>query len=598
MICRSKRGEAVGEQRVDVVVVGGGPAGSTAGSLIRKYNPDISVLILEKEKFPREHVGESQLPPIGPILNEMGVWDKVEAANFPIKVGATYRWGSSPDLWDFEFLPLDKFHDEPRPAKFAGQRLFTAFQVERARYDQILLDHAAELGCEVREGTQVTGVDHEGGRINSISTNAGDTIRAKHYLDCSGYTGVLRRGLGVGVEVPTQLKNMAVWDYWSNADWAVEIGVGGTRVQVLSIASGWIWFIPLGPTRTSIGYICPVEHYKKTGLTPAELYDQALKQEPRVQELCKNAAPDGMVRTTKDWSFIADKIVGENWFLVGESAGFADPVLAGGLTLTHSAAREVAYIILAEHEGFGEMKWLKRSHETTQVNRIKQYIRFADFWYASNGQFTDLEEHTKDIAKSAGLKMDPKEAFRWLSLGGFSDEDFFLPGLGGLDLLAVKEIARRFTKDDEVRWELSQYNIFKLNLTGAKKETIPVYNNGKVHKVEAYRRGHRMIPRVGYYAKVMDVLQKYSDIHEINKAFEMITRRSENTPGAELTVQQCYATLETMLLDNWVSAKRDPKKGVIKINMGGSDLGGFHDSTHELRAKISEGRERAVNEGS
>jgi len=85
-----------GVQRADVAIVGGGPAGSTAASLLKKYKPELNVVVLEREKFPREHVGESQLPAIGPILHEMGVWEKVEAAEFPIKVGVTYRWGQSP----------------------------------------------------------------------------------------------------------------------------------------------------------------------------------------------------------------------------------------------------------------------------------------------------------------------------------------------------------------------------------------------------------------------------------------------------------------------------------------------------------------------
>ena len=80
----------------DVAIIGGGPAGSTLGTLLRKYDGDLSVLILERERFPREHVGESQLPPISAILDEMGCWDKIEAANFPVKIGATYRWAAPP----------------------------------------------------------------------------------------------------------------------------------------------------------------------------------------------------------------------------------------------------------------------------------------------------------------------------------------------------------------------------------------------------------------------------------------------------------------------------------------------------------------------
>src|SRR5688572_29327694 len=123
----------------DVAIIGGGPGGSTTGSLLKKYRPTLKVCIFEKEKFPREHIGESQLPPIGDVLAEMGCWDKVEAANFPIKIGATFRWGRTPELWDFEFLPLKDFKPEARPAKYEGQRRQTAWQVERAIYDDILL---------------------------------------------------------------------------------------------------------------------------------------------------------------------------------------------------------------------------------------------------------------------------------------------------------------------------------------------------------------------------------------------------------------------------------------------------------------------------
>ena len=105
----------------NVIIIGGGPAGSTTGTLLKTYMPNLEVLIVEKEGFPRDHVGESQLPPISAILQEMGCWEKVEAADFPIKIGATYRWGSDPSLWDFEFLPtrfLPLYHRAAR-ADFA-----------------------------------------------------------------------------------------------------------------------------------------------------------------------------------------------------------------------------------------------------------------------------------------------------------------------------------------------------------------------------------------------------------------------------------------------------------------------------------------------
>src|SRR5438045_6735591 len=145
-------------EQYDVAIIGGGPGGSTLGTLLRKYDPTKRVIILEKEKFPRDHVGESQLPWISEILHEMGAWDKIEAADFPVKIGATFRWGKNPELWDFDFLPAKDYHDQPRPGQYQGQRQSAAFQVDRSIYDTILLRHAESLGAEAREQTQVSSI--------------------------------------------------------------------------------------------------------------------------------------------------------------------------------------------------------------------------------------------------------------------------------------------------------------------------------------------------------------------------------------------------------------------------------------------------------
>ena len=164
----------------DVVIVGGGPAGTTVDTRLRKYNADLQVLILEKDKFPRDHVGESQLPSVSAILNEMGVWEKVEAAGFPVKIGASLTWGASADRWNFDFYPVEEWKDEPRPAKYEGQRRSTAFQVDRAIYDDILLRHAESLGVDVREQVKVEDVEVEGDRIRGLTLSAGETVTGRH----------------------------------------------------------------------------------------------------------------------------------------------------------------------------------------------------------------------------------------------------------------------------------------------------------------------------------------------------------------------------------------------------------------------------------
>jgi len=586
--------------RFDVAIIGGGPAGSTAGTLLRKYNPKARVVILEKEKFPREHVGESQLPPIGPILEEMGVWDKVEAANFPIKIGATYRWGQSDQLWDFEFVPPSQFRDEPRPAKRQGFRRLTAFQVDRAVFDEILLDHAAEYGCEVREETTVREVLREGDRVAGLEVERHgkvERIEAAHYLDCSGDNAVLRRAFGVEIEAPTKLKNMAMWDYWENAKWAVEIGVGGTRVQVISVDYGWLWFIPLSPTRTSLGLIVPIEYYKKSGKSAEELYERAIQDAPRISELIQGATREGVVRKTRDWSYIAEKLTGENWFLVGQSAGFSDPILAAGMTLAHSGARHVAYILLEAMKPAGEARldigWLKRHYDESQRKRIQQYIRFAEYWYAANGQFPNLREFAADIAKSSGLNLNPAQAFRWLSFGGFNHDDFLGPGVATLDVMAVKEVTKLFSGGTEQVWEINKCSRFRLNLIGARKDQVPVFHMGKITKAGCYVRGAASIPFAGFFRVVCELLQQPLSATQLMQAIKHRYETKAKMTGMKPAdfLGQVLSTLETMLVDGWVTGIDDPAER--KLSFQPKDY--LESNLHWNRDDVKSGRLGALS---
>lgn len=566
------------EQTHDVAIIGGGPGGSTLGSLLKKYMPELRVGIYEKEVFPREHVGESQLPLIGAILNEMGCWEKVERANFPVKLGATYRWGSSNDLWDFEFIPYGSFKDEPRPvAKYAGQRMFTAFQVERSIYDKILLDHAAELGCEVRQPVQVREVMREGDTVRGLRLDDGEVVTAKHYVDASGHVGVLRRAMGVECDYPGNIKNVAFWDYWDNAEWAVTIGYGGTRVFVLSIGCGWIWFIPIRPDRVSVGFICPAEYYKTCGKTPEELYAWAVQQDPLVVKHTRNATREGKVHTTRDWSFLSQRMVGENWFLVGEAAGFADPILAGGLMLTHAGARELAYIILGLERKDHDPAWLRERFEQLQMRRIGQHIRFADFWYAGNGCFTDLEAMTQNIAKEAGINLTPKQAFQWLSNGGFMEDIPGRAGIGGLDVAGAKQVAGMFLGAEDaqeaVGWKVGESNVFRLNLEGARREEYPILAAGRIHRGPCYRRENATMPIVGAYAMWIKILERCTDINDMCRTamYHFQKERGMTPAHANFELQQAIQALEVMLLEGWVIGTYDPAKPRLTIKSKGGD---------------------------
>lgn len=555
----------------DVAIIGGGPAGSTVGALLKKYNPSLDVAIFEREMFPRDHIGESLLPPISAVLDEMGVWDKIEAADFPIKLGATYRWGKRPELWHFDFYPPDQFQPEARPAPYAGQRVATAFQVDRSIYDEILLDHAAELGCVVRQGTKVARVDVEDKRVTGLQLESGDRVHARYYIDASGNSGILRRSLSIQCDYPSTLKNVAIYDYWQNAEWAVEIGVGGTRIQVLTVGYGWIWFIPLGPTRTSIGLVIPAEHLKRSGQSPEELYRSALAGEARVAKLLENAESEGKLQTTRDWSFLAERQVGENWFLIGECAGFADPILSAGVTMAHIAARQAAYTILGLDRKQLDPDWLRDEFQRRQSQRIRTHIRFGDYWYTANEQFLELKEFTTKLAMDIGLELGPEKAWDWIARGGFIDEDLRV-GSGGFSLSSIKAMSGKLS-DLEAPSVFDTYNVFKLDLSGASWKDRAAYLDGRITQTPAYVRGDRVLPIEHHVEAIVTVLQSYSDATEIAEVFRgALESRFEgndevDSAQVERHFQEGMSVLEAMVTDGWLKCSLNPSRPMYRARL-------------------------------
>lgn len=533
-----------------VLTIGGGPAATTLGTIIKRYRPSIDVLVLEREKFPRDHIGESLLPVVCTVLDEMGCWDKMEAANFPVKIGATYRWGITDDLWDFSFLPFGQFQEEPRPAKYVGQRTRTAFQVDRSVYDKILLDHAAELGCRVREEAKVVEVIRDGDRVTGVRLEDGTVETADFYVDCSGNVGLLRRAMGVEIDCPTKLQNVAFYDYFQNADWGVHLGIGGTRIQIMSVDYGWVWFIPISETRTSCGLVVPVEYFKASGMTPEELFLKAIYEEPRIASFLKTATREHKFTTTKDWSFLADRLTGENWALCGECAGFADPILSAGLTLAHSGARQLAYVLIGMDRRSHDADWLKGFYNDTQRTRIRQHIRFADFWYTQNKHFTELKENVAKIAADVGLELTADEAFQWIGTGGFANDNLLIPQVGEYKVSALKWIVQKFT-GKEVSWSIGKNNIFRLDLEGAKREKIPIMMDGRILEQDCYTRNGKILPIFGLYELMVRILHVETRSDGIDRA---LTGALQTSPDPLTVFHLCLHILESLIEEGWVCA--------------------------------------------
>ena len=541
--------------KCDVAIIGGGPSGATVGCLIKKYMPHLNVVILEREKFPREHVGESLLPPSGRILNEIGVWEKVEAQNFPIKLGATLRWGTTQELFDFSFIPGQKFKEAPRPSPFEGQRTRTAFQVDRGIFDKILLDHAAACGCRVFEESRVVSVETNGNRVTGLEVES-ETFReprltARYYVDASGVGGILRRALNVPVDSPTALKNIAIYDYWQNAAWAKQEGVDGTHIQIMSLGWGWLWFITIGKTRTSVGLVTSAEYFKKSGMTREEIYLRAVQEEPHIAELLVNAKRENLLQADRDWSYVSQQVVGNNWFLAGDSSGFADPILSAGITLAMVGSRKVAYSIVELERKKLDPEWVKAEYQRTQKQNILNHIRFADYWYSANKMFTDLQEYCTEIAKDAGLSLSADEAFRWIGSGGFTDDTWDPhPAAGTYRISAVKRTVSRFS-GQIAEWELGKYNCVELDLEGAELHRTASYREGNIKVVATYRRDNKTLFLDRMYSLILDALEEERDLQKVVALVTIKAKPYLLTSQSELNLH-ILEVLEAMITEGWI----------------------------------------------
>lgn len=381
-------------RRFDVIIIGGGPAGSTVGTLLKKYFPFSHVGLLEAEIFPRHHVGESMLAGSTPVLKEMGVYDKIDAAGFPEKLGASYIWGSHGEQWGFEFEEING--QLQRDGIVLPKEYFKGWQVRRAEYDHILLDHAAEYGVEVLQGAKVTEV-----RVGTDANRGVTFVRdgrqyewaADFIVDCSGQKAILGRKFGLRDYDP-QLNNVAIYGYWKGAKWKFEYAgfPGITRILIASTERGWIWYIPVTGDTISVGFVTH-KSFAKDAEDIKQTYLEEVRQSPEISELL---APAKLTRISadqrsellveRDWSYTCRKMAGDGWLLVGDAAGFVDPILSSGVLLSHQNGQKAAYLL---NSIFGEGSPERTAsylefYEATYRQMLSAYRKMASYWYGNN----------------------------------------------------------------------------------------------------------------------------------------------------------------------------------------------------------------------
>ncbi|TCB96760.1 FAD-dependent oxidoreductase [Micromonospora zingiberis] len=421
----------------DVVVVGGGPCGSTVATLVAMQGH--RVLLLEKERFPRYQIGESLLPStVHGICRILGIEEDLRQANFMPKRGGTFRWGANPEPWTFSF---------GLSAKFAGEAA-TAYQVERMRFDQILLDNARRKGVEVREETSVVDVltDADSDRVDGVLISGADgvrrEIRGRFVVDASGNKSRIHTRVGGQRRYSEFFRNLALFGYFEGGKRLPAPNRG--NILAAAFEAGWFWYIPLTEELTSVGAVLLPEALDRAQGDRERALLDLIAQCPLIAEYLADArrvteGPYGEIRVRKDYSYIQEKFWRPGLVLAGDAACFIDPVFSSGVHLaTYSALLAARSINTVLRGGVDETTCF----EEFELRYRREYARFHDFLVAFYDMHQDENSYFWKAKKVTNNAASEVESFVELVGGGSSNEAALVaPGRYGRRDAAYQELA-------------------------------------------------------------------------------------------------------------------------------------------------------------
>ncbi len=310
------------ESQPDVVVIGGGPAGSTVSTLVAQQGHRVQ--LFERERFPRFHIGESLIPETYWVLKRLNMLPKMQQSQFVKKYSVQFVNSQGKESAPFYF-----WDNKPHECS-------QTWQVVRSEFDQMMLDNAREHGVDVHEGIRVHDVLFEGDRAVGVRIKDHDgamrEVRARVVVDASGQNGLLMNRLRLRIWDPV-LNKGAIWTYWEGAYRDTGRDEGATLVIQNGNKMGWFWYIPLHNDIVSVGVVAPFDYLFKGRSNYPQTYEQEVEMCPGVRERVAKATRATGYFATKDYSYRSRQAAGDGWVLVGDAFGFLDPLYSSGVLL-------------------------------------------------------------------------------------------------------------------------------------------------------------------------------------------------------------------------------------------------------------------------
>jgi flavin-dependent dehydrogenase len=311
-----------GDATPDVIVIGGGPAGATASTLIAQRG--YRVELFEREHFPRFHIGESLIPETYWVLKRLNMLPKMQQSHFVKKHSVQFVNAAGKLSAPFYF-----FDNKPHECS-------QTWQVVRSEFDQMMLNNAREHGVVAHEGVRVVDVLFEGEQAVGVTIQsdggARRDVRAKVVVDASGQNGLLQNRFRLRVWDPV-LNKGAIWTYWKGAYRDSGVDEGATMVIQTPDKKGWFWYIPLHDDLISVGIVGSFDHLFKGRGEKEQAYREEVEGCPAVKDRLVNATQAAGVFATKDYTYRSKQVAGDGWVLVGDAFGFLDPLYSSGVLL-------------------------------------------------------------------------------------------------------------------------------------------------------------------------------------------------------------------------------------------------------------------------